>query len=343
MRCIFCLLEKPPSIEHVIPQSIGGTATTERVCKECNSFLGSRIDAPLIDFLPIQHRRAELGLASYSGKVPNQLAMLVGGAQEMIGVDGEVRRVQARIDPVTGMIDHRILHHSKDIELPDGKKAKQISVDARDKDEIPKIITRERKRHGLPPLTDEQMAAELAKLVVQTVPNPVIKVGLNVNFAMLRHAMFKMAYEFAYMWLGEVYLDDPRAAELRNAIMSATPNSTDALGGYVGWAEPCTAFSMWTPHQAHHLAYSMDLQNSIALSVRVFDIWAISTLVTDKAIDYLGSPPNSDITRFIAMDATTSKQVETSFFDERMRMAHEMTRLGRTPPFPDPLPPPATA
>jgi hypothetical protein len=47
MRCIFCTNERPPSVEHVFPLAIGGHRTTDRVCKECNSTLGSRVDAAI--------------------------------------------------------------------------------------------------------------------------------------------------------------------------------------------------------------------------------------------------------------------------------------------------------
>ena len=36
MRCIFCLKERDPSLEHVFPAAIGGTLTIDRVCKPCN-------------------------------------------------------------------------------------------------------------------------------------------------------------------------------------------------------------------------------------------------------------------------------------------------------------------
>jgi hypothetical protein len=125
--------------------------------------------------------------------------MLLGGKQEIIGENGGARRSQPLLDPDTGKIAHRVFHHSEEIELPDGTKAVQISVDVRDRDEIPKIITRERKRHNLPPLSEEDMAAELAKLTIHTVQNPLVKVNVTANFSMLRHAMFKMAYEFAFL------------------------------------------------------------------------------------------------------------------------------------------------
>lgn len=47
IQCIFCLLEKLPSLEHVIPESVGGVLTVNYVCTDCNSALGSKADAEL--------------------------------------------------------------------------------------------------------------------------------------------------------------------------------------------------------------------------------------------------------------------------------------------------------
>ncbi len=44
-RCILCLETKPLSKEHIIPASIGGVLTSKFVCGECNSHLGSEVEA----------------------------------------------------------------------------------------------------------------------------------------------------------------------------------------------------------------------------------------------------------------------------------------------------------
>ena len=40
-----------------------------------------------------------------------------------------------------------------------GENKRRITIDARDKDQIAKIIQRERKRQGQPPLSDEELKA----------------------------------------------------------------------------------------------------------------------------------------------------------------------------------------
>jgi HNH endonuclease len=252
MLCIFCLNERAPSLEHVLPLAVGGTITTDRVFEPCNSMLGSRVDAALSNFFPIRTRRAQLGLKGNAGEAPYLFEMLLG---EVTVIGPAANRVQTTLDKKTGKLDTRQLYHASTVVKPDGTKTRQITLDARDLKQIPKIIQRERKRHGLPPLSAEQLAAAAQDFTTTTVDTPLIQKSISVSFAFLRHAMIKIAYELAFLWLGEAYLNDPLAAQIRTAICMNDLSSTDHLAGYVGIAADCTAFNFWTPHEAHHLAY----------------------------------------------------------------------------------------
>jgi hypothetical protein len=85
IRCIFCLEERIGTDEHVFPFAIGGCLKTKRVCACCNAKLGSRIDAALIDHSLILLRRAELGIAGESGKVPDAFRHMFGDAVQVTG------------------------------------------------------------------------------------------------------------------------------------------------------------------------------------------------------------------------------------------------------------------
>jgi hypothetical protein len=77
----------------------------------------------------------------------------------------------------------------------------------------------------MPPLSQEQLTAEFLKWTqhITTVENPSVLFELTFSFAYLRHAMIKIAYELAFLWLGESYLDDQSAADLRSAIREPKP------------------------------------------------------------------------------------------------------------------------
>jgi hypothetical protein len=320
MRCIFCLQNRPATVEHVFPSAIGGRLITDRVFEKCNSTLGSRVDAALSDFFPIRNRRAQMGLAGNSGAPPSLYEMLLGVAQL---ADNSGRRVRVTFDRVTGKLETRALHHASDVILPDGSKARQIILDERDADQLPKIIQRERKRHGAPPLAEEQLAAEVekAKQNVSTIERPSVLMNMSVSFAYLRHAMMKIAYELAFLWLGESYLDDPTAAVLRDAICDSDIASTNNLPGYVGDAAGCEAFKLWSHDKTHHIAFSTAVNGSIMMGVRVFDIQAALVEITKDARRYLMGPDAGNKLRFLAIEPTTGKMRDVPIMDEWGRFA----------------------
>jgi HNH endonuclease len=347
MRCIFCLQERPPTVEHVFPLAIGGRLTIDRVCESCNSMLGSRVDAALSDFFPIRQRRAELRLAGNAQVPPLPFDMLLG-VSTLAGQPE--RRVQTKYDPTTGKLDHRLLHHASNVILPDGRKVRQISIDARDRDQIPKIIQRERKRHGMPPMPPDELAIEVTKWtqnVSTTSPVPIRK-DLSISFAFLRHAMLKIAYELAFLWLGESYLDDPLAEQLRTAICAPDLASTDGIPGYVGEAKECKPLEFWTPHPAHHLAYVTSLlDRQIVMAVRIFDIQAAVLAVSNEPKRHLKMPnylvPNDPKLRFMVIDSVSGRMLNTTFAEEQQRLVQGAIATGRfpLPPFPDPFDVPA--
>ena len=88
------------------------------------------VDSALNDFLPIRTRRAELGLSGNSGEPPSIFEMLLGD-QKLIGP--EANRIRTSLNKATGELDDRQTHHATDVVTPDGKKAREITLDERDK------------------------------------------------------------------------------------------------------------------------------------------------------------------------------------------------------------------
>ena len=61
------------SKEHIFPESIGGTITTNEVCTFCNSYLKNNIDKYLTDNFFIASERFLLKLKGKKGYLPNPL------------------------------------------------------------------------------------------------------------------------------------------------------------------------------------------------------------------------------------------------------------------------------
>ena len=70
-KCIFCLEEKPLTIEHVFPESIGGRLTIPFVCNDCNSKLGTAVDGKFQKVLPIELSRQTYGITGKKGHLPD--------------------------------------------------------------------------------------------------------------------------------------------------------------------------------------------------------------------------------------------------------------------------------
>lgn len=64
---------KNPSLEHIVPWALGGSdgCATNDSCTVCNSDLGSTVDAACINEPMVAMLRQQLGIASYSGVVPD--------------------------------------------------------------------------------------------------------------------------------------------------------------------------------------------------------------------------------------------------------------------------------
>jgi hypothetical protein len=189
----------------------------------------------------------------------------------------------------------------------------------------------------MPPLSQDDLAIEVAKATVSTISDLAIRKDLSIRFAFLRHAIMKIAYELAFVWLGESYLEDPLAEQLRTAICANDLASTDGIPGYVGESKDCGPLEFWTPHPAHHLAYATTLlSRQIVVAVRIFDIQAAVLAVSNEPRQYLQTP-NDPKLRFLVINSVSGKMRNTSFAEEQHRLVLAMTASGRTPPFPDPL------
>jgi HNH endonuclease len=68
MRCIFCLKEGAPSVEHVFPDAIGGTLKITRLCESCNSWLGTNVDSYLTDHIGVLMKRFLLAIPNRDRK-----------------------------------------------------------------------------------------------------------------------------------------------------------------------------------------------------------------------------------------------------------------------------------
>lgn len=320
MLCIFCLTDQYPGNEHVFPLAVGGTVRTDRVCCSCNSTLGAEVDAPLTDHLLIALRRWQLNLDGNSGKSPDGIKLLFSDG---VLASDPSRKMFLIENQKTGRKELRLGYKRTETTLPDGSIQAKISIDARGgAQEVRKILDRERKRGGLERLNDadadEQVADFLSKR--EAIEHPCVIFNIN-NFegTDFQIGLFKIAYELAFLWLGEKYLYDPTASTLRDIILGKTKPEEANIRAAVdcGVLED---FRFWSEDNNCHIAYSTIVNGGVAVSVRVFDIFSACVIVAEEAGQYVSGHLDEAAIRFLHINPTTKEERQCSLAEERRRL-----------------------
>lgn len=219
MKCIICLAEKPPSPEHVIPRALGGSFVIHRVCHDCNSMLGAnKVDQGLIEHNASVERRVKLQIAGHRGSVPDPLANALRRP-----IETNVPNVRIRLNRVGESYAATVQPRVKvDVRTRTDDELKldiDLVVAEGDEHNAPMYLKSALRKKGI---TDE---ATLERICADTLPKLERRQGpLTVGIPMRRNegghhlGLTKIAYEMAHYWLGEAWLDDPIAAEMRRAL-----------------------------------------------------------------------------------------------------------------------------
>ena len=281
MRCIFCLEEREPSLEHIFPDAIGGVLATRRVCKPCNDFLGAKVDKHLTDHLAVLMKRHALGIKNRDGETV--------GFEQILGTgvlaDQPEQRIKLVKVPGQDGLQPQLLHRSERITSADGAEIIQITIDASQADEIGKIIQRTRKREGQRPLSNAELDEAVAQATasVRTVERPSVRQNFAFDAERFPVAILKIAYELAWLWLGDTYLDDPTAVLLRDKILRG--RDVEINGQIqIGLTPPFD--HLWQDENDALIGMAAKVPTSIAVSARIFDVISGSIVVTKQPERY---------------------------------------------------------
>lgn len=214
-HCIICHRDNVEmSDEHVIPDAIGGYYHLYKVCKDCNSKLGDKVDSQLLKHLVIKGARYKKKLAGKTNKIPNPL---LGD-----GVLDDGTRVRVEEDN-TGVITPRILPSSPQI-AADGKSF-SFSVDVKDKKLINHISDKTKKKLGI----DGSEYHIVESQQVKQIPNPQVTLQAQIDLKNYRIGLLKMAYEFAVDKVPSYY-DDPNARLYAEILKDGALDRLDEVG-----------------------------------------------------------------------------------------------------------------
>lgn len=112
--CIYCNQAKAEddfSLEHIFPQSLGGSQTsdlfkTRRVCRGCNSTIGLYVDAPLVKNFFFQNEHAESSLLYIDLDKPRPLPLRYLGVFDELVSDQNIT-CELWMGPHGGLVYHR--------------------------------------------------------------------------------------------------------------------------------------------------------------------------------------------------------------------------------------------
>ncbi len=286
MSCIFCLNpfcnpDRPETTEHVFPEAIGGQLTIKRVCKPCNDRLGSTIDTTLTESFPVVAKRSQFGIPGKSGHVPNAFWHFLENPMLVSEPDQEI---YFKPDAASGWPRLFLKPTLKERALGDVVIV-DLTVDARDRARIPEILRRAAKRAGKS-ISDEQIAGAIKHGKVSTFDSPLIKSSGSIAMPDVRLGALKIVYELSWRWLGDQWLEDPIAAEMRRTLSLPQPVGDMALCGRVGQADEDEVLSLLSLPSSSHVALSGIVGQSAMIAVRVFDLVAASFVITNQLHRY---------------------------------------------------------
>jgi hypothetical protein len=315
MRCIICLEDRSGTAEHVFPLAIGGSLVTDRVCRPCNSHLGDTADSYLTNHPLIEIERSAFRLAGNSGEVPDPLRKLM--RRSTLKDDGQKVRVETAPD---GTVDVRLLYHERESVTPKGDLIREVSIDARDRGDLRKIISRQRKRANLPPLSAAELQQEIEETVRQgtrTLGRPTIHARSDIDINLFRLGLLKIAYELGFLWFGEIFLGQPEAVEMRDVLLRRKnlDASTIEHSIQIGLAPP---MMLWRRPAGWHIAYSMEVRGRVALALKIFNTFSATFICGDAARLPSG--------QFIALDVRAGTWRQTAFLKELHRVVHRLNR-----------------
>lgn len=200
--CIICRKEYEEALltsEHIIPDSLGGAITIKKVCKQCNSLLGSKIDIALTNNYICGTYRYLLGLKGKKGNIPSPFPSSV----------------------LTDDPEQKIIFNGTEPSLIPKKTTNEegeICITCNSDTEADKMVEKILKRHGIDTSNRQEIESRVTKRKEIT-EKPKFSFSVDINIGGMAIAVTKIGYEIAYYLLGNTYLKDKRGMKITDMIL----------------------------------------------------------------------------------------------------------------------------
>lgn len=283
MYCAYCGTEHdestPFSKEHIIPQALGGPEPlTIPTCKDSNNTLGSQVDAPFMDFLPIRSKRFFLGLESAKGNAPT---LDLSGNSSIGGKEVE--------------LSYAISQEGKELKIAkpiisksvgaDGREHWQILGDPAKAREVVVGLIRKRAAAGKTvslndgTVVTEQNVDELLGPMQETTQNPSVLKTITFDFRVPIRFFSKLALAMGHFHFGEAFSRSAHAEVLRQAMRIENIQGLKLKGAAIWPATEAVQGALQLfGKEGHHVIAIMEGPPPVMLAILFGDIGAIIPL-----------------------------------------------------------------
>lgn len=274
--CIICHRNQvAASDEHIIPKALGGYMHTWKVCKECNSIMGHKVDSLITTQYFITFERYKHQLRGQSGEAVKN--PLIG---TFPGEDGN----KYKIEEEEGKLISHLVTSTK---ISDDGNQLSIIVDGRDKEKVGDIIAKFCKRKGY------ELPEKIPELAIEKKPAPAVQIQSSINIADISLAMLKIAYEFTACMLPE-YIHDAEAKKIAEILLSADSKRLNEIqistnifedvfqpifGNYIDFSK-----------NTRHYILLINIENKLCCFVKLFNLFCVPIVMSNQLYKDIDQP-----------------------------------------------------
>ncbi len=255
------------SREHVVPDAIGGAdAYSVDCCRDANSALGTRVDAPLVNSDFLRALRVQHGIESRTGAAKWELR----GTEVESGTPVNLTISEGPVPTV---------HYPKPVTMSDDGKSGTFIVTPAGRDEFVRRFVENHARKG----KRVEIVSETRRPVGPS------KFEVVAEMRPIARGLLKIAYLAAFEYLGDAFLDDDLNANWRAAVLTDDPVETTRLLGEAFNAQGLidSLLPALLPHE--HATVVANLQVSgPTVAVTLFGKSPYSLVVSEAAMSNLG-------------------------------------------------------
>lgn len=297
------------SKEHIFPESIGGTITTNQVCKLCNNYLGSNVDKFLTDNFFVASERLLHKLKGKKGNLPNPL-------KDGVLSEDNSKKIQYLMDDYGKPKQIRTVPYFRDFEK-DGKKFIEVRVDYKEKEKLYGMVNNHLKRNNQKILSKEEIDNLIKRNIIK---QPKVTLSSFIDTVNIHRPLLKIIYELCFRWLGETYSQDKISEIIRLSIiddnLKENFQSKYPLKVGLNFGNDKNLFPYHEKNDHSHLAMMMNDNDKIICAIRIFKVIEYSVIVSESAKLY-----KSHKQMFLEINTNTKETRELTFHDELINIS----------------------